>query len=511
MSGEDLIRILTQTGLFLAAVFLGVFIAPENPGLVLGICVGVMTVILLAKLGRSAWILYPLSAGFSGTINLIPGGLTFFNIATILLIFYCLYFLKADPDFRFKLGPFWAFGPLLILQIILIISWIRSGDLGLNILGSSKVGGKGYISSILPFFGYIAAISLHKENDKLDPYLPLFLLAGYFFDAIIFVLSTIFPYLAPLFFKIYDVINFEAFQTLEASKTAKVDEGFVLRFGRTGHLAYVMMAAILVYFPFYSWLRLPYTLIGPLLSLIAFFFSIISGFRNYLVRFIIVVFLGLWQAFRAYMVFFLIPIFGFVLFLCFAQGNLFELPHTIQRTLVFLPGNWDKALSKSASGSAEFRKDIRRVYFSEFFSIKNFFGEGFLYDRSDLAYSQEQFWKRIGFTKEMDEDENIRAFITRRAHHEGLINIHHISGHLGTLAWILFCFFTFFNTLKYSMTCGISFYERVAAFGANLTCMMIFTFWLLFGSIKDQIAEILSFLFIFVVIRKRFYFDKVSN
>ena len=102
MTSEDLIRILTQVFLFIGAAFLGVFVAPDNPALVLIICFSLFALIFLGRFSRDTWILFPLAGGFSGTINLIPGGLTLLNLVCVALAGLTLYFLKADPQFRFR-------------------------------------------------------------------------------------------------------------------------------------------------------------------------------------------------------------------------------------------------------------------------------------------------------------------------------------------------------------------------------------------------------------------------
>jgi hypothetical protein len=126
MNAEDLKSILIKTGLFLAAVFLGVFVAPEEPFLVIGICLGLFVLIALGRSGRGLWVIFPLSSGFSGAINLIPGGMTPIQISSLVLVFMCLYLLKADASFRIRFGPGWFFWPLLLLNLILIYKGIPS-------------------------------------------------------------------------------------------------------------------------------------------------------------------------------------------------------------------------------------------------------------------------------------------------------------------------------------------------------------------------------------------------
>ena len=499
MTTEDLIKWLTQGGLFLLAVFLGVFIAPDNPVLVLGICGSAFAVLFLGRMGRRMWILYPLSAGFSGAINLIPGGLSPFQVVSLLLAAMCLYFLKADPEFRIRLGPAWIFWPLGLFNLILVYNWIKGRDLGLNLFGSRMVNGKGYVECIVPFIGYVAAISIRKPDPFHDRMVPLYVLGGYVVDTIIFAVSTIFPFISPHLFRFYSNVNIEAFEAVGVSQTAAISQDFVLRFGASGVLAFIMLAALQSYLPYARWLSLPNIIVGPFFLLLSLFFSLISGFRNTLAKLILIGLIGLWQSFRVYSLFLLFPVVAGLGLLLLAQGNLFKLPPAIQRTLTWLPGDWDPAVKNATEGSSKFRKDLRRVYFAEFFRKENLLGEGYLYDRDELLYSQERFWRKAGYTREMDEDESLRGFIIRRSHHEGILNVHHITGHVGTLVWISFGFLVLVNCVPFILLQPVTPETSTAQFGAVLMTISIISFWLLFGSLRYTITEFVAFAFCYCV------------
>ncbi len=499
MTTEDLVRWLVQGGLFLAAVVLGVFVAPEKPLLVIAICLGVFALVGVGKLGRKLWVLFPLSAGFNGAINLIPGGLTPFQMVSLLLVAMCLYFLKADAEFRIKFGPPWIFWPLLAINLIMVYNWIKGRDLGLNILGSRLVGGKGYLECLLPFLGYVAAVSLYKPGTFHDRFVPLYIVSGYFFDALIFAFSTFFPAVAPYIFRLYSSVNVEAFQALETSQVLAVSEGFILRFGRTGTLAPILLCAIQLYLPYKNWLGLPQILFGPFLLLFSIFLSLISGFRNTLAKLFLVGAIGVWQSFGVFSFLFILPGLGIIGSLIWVQGNFVRLPDPIQRTMAFLPGQWDPHIVRITKDSSKFRQDLRRVYFKEFFSENNYLGKGYLYDRDDLAYSQEQFWRRVGYTRSDDTDEQIRDFIKRRQHHEGLLNVHHITGHIGTVIWILFSALVLIRCLPVLLAKTPNPQTLSAHFGATLMVVSVVSFWLFYGSLRDSITEFVAFAFCFSV------------
>jgi len=499
MTESGIFRLLVQGALYLVAIYLAIFIAPDQPFLVIGVCLGLLSIVAISQLGRDIWILFPLFAGFSGSVKLIPGGMTPLQIVSILLVLFCVYLMKADPHFRIRFGPSWIFWPLLLFSLHLLFLWVKGRDLGLNIFGSSKVGGKGYLSTIFPFFGYLAAISIYRPGTIHDRFLPIYILLGYFIDALIYAVTTFLPFLTPVIYALYDIVNVETFVASRVDSFREISSGFVSRFGRSGHLAYVMLAVLQVYIPFYRWLSPVTILIGPPLALFSLAFSLMSGFRNYFVRYCIVGLIGVWQSFRLYSLFLFLPLLGLICVVCALQGTVFQLPPQVQRTLVFLPGQWDPELAKSAKGSSEFRDDLKRVYFKEFFRADNFFGDGYLYNREDLSYSQEAVWNQMGFRASTDKDDMIRGFITRRAHHEGIIDIHHIAGHVGTLIWGFFCLTALYRCSRFVASVPLNAATRTANFGATLVIMNVLTYWFLYGNLSEMLPDFYSFLFCFTV------------
>jgi len=440
-----------------------------------------------------------MTAGFGGSINLIPGGLTPFQGVCVVLAVMCFYFLKADPEFRIRLGPWWVFWPLLGLNLILLYNWIKGRDLGLNLFGSRMVGGKGYIESILPFVGYIAALSLWRPDPAHDRLLPIYVASGYFFDSIIFALTTFAPALAPHLYRFYSSVNVEAFGAVGVSQVAAVSDLFVFRFGTSGTLGVVLLAALQVYLPYRRWLALPQILIGPAIALFCVGCALISGFRNSLAKLILVFIVGVWQSFRLYSFLLALPFVALVGLMVAGQGNLYELPATVQRTMTWLPGDWDPAMKESTKSSNEFRETLRRLYFREFFKAGNYLGEGYLYNREDMLAGQEEYWKRVGYTPEMDKDQNIRVFIIRRQHHEGLLNVHHITGHVGTLIWASFTFLLLWKCTPFLLSREPTRETLSAHFGATLMVISVIGFWLFFGSIRNVVTEIAGYAFCFYV------------
>ena len=225
---------------------------------------------------------------------------------------------------------------------------------------------------------------------------------------------------------------------------------------------------------------------GPFFLLISFFLSLISGFRNTIAKFFLIGLIGLWQSFRVYSFFLILPALTILGLFLWSHGKLFELPRSVQRSLTWLPGDWDPSVKNATEGSSKFRVNLRRVYMSEFFRSTNLLGEGYLYRREDLLLSQESFWRRAGFTIEMDEDESIRGYIIRRSH-------------LGTIVWAVFSMLVLIKCLPFILFQQVNPRTSTSHFGAILMVIAIIGFWFLFGSLRAVITEIAAFAFCFTI------------
>jgi hypothetical protein len=105
----------------------------------------------------------------------------------------------------------------------------------------------------------------------------------------------------------------------------------------------------------------------------------------------------------------------------------------------------------------------------------------------------------MGFRASTDKDDMIRGFITRRAHHEGIIDIHHIAGHVGTLIWGFFCLTALYRCSRFVASVPLNAATRTANFGATLVIMNVLTYWFLYGNLSEMLPDFYSFLFCFVV------------
>jgi len=99
----------------------------------------------------------------------------------------------------------------------------------------------------------------------------------------------------------------------------------------------------------------------------------------------------------------------------------------------------------------------------------------------------------------MNEDESIRGFIIRRAHHEGILNVHHITGHIGTLVWVVFSFLVLIKCVPFILLQPVNPRTSTAHFGAILMLISIIGFWFLFGALRSVITEIAAFAFCFTI------------
>src|SRR5258708_27934496 len=112
------------------------------------------------------------------------------------------------------------------------------------------------------------------------------------------------------------------------------------------------------------------------------------------------------------------------------QNQVYRLPLFAQRSISFLPGEWDKEVSDSAKSSNEFRDHIKQVYIAEYLSKSPVLGNGFTYDSAEM-----ENWKIMAAVHDTpDAYYFTKAFITAKLFHVGWISVYDAVGFVGTIA-----------------------------------------------------------------------------
>ena len=160
---------------------------------------------------------------------------------------------------------------------------------------------------------------------------------------------------------------------------------------------------------------------------------VMGGFRSGLSNFVLMVFAALWchYSWRALT---LLPPVVFVIFLTTAvqDSHLIKVPLAAQRSLAFLPGDWDPEVTGSTLSSNEFRQKIQQVYINEDLRKSPLLGNGF-------SYNSDEFQKMNYLAKTQDTVDGYYAtkiFVVGKMFHTGWISVYDSVGLIGSAAFI---------------------------------------------------------------------------
>jgi MFS family permease len=213
----------------------------------------------------------------------------------------------------------------------------------------------------------------------------------------------------------------------------------ISRLGALGPVAFTLQLYLLCHYPIASWLRPErWWILG--LSLVCAALTVATGFRNVLFGFVMITMVGAWCYYSWRSLF--LPGFVLILMAVFVIGSdngvinlpVNKLPLIAQRTLSFLPGDWDEDALESSASSNEFRKGIRDVYIKEYMSRSPLFGNGFDINKAEFD-SLNDAYKGPGSQEDKAYIQS-KLFIEGKLFHTGWISIYDIVGIVGSLAFL---------------------------------------------------------------------------
>ena len=306
---------------------------------------------------------------------------------------------------------------LLALLIVVVVTGHLTGGFGLQILGSSAQGGKRYYDIIAAIVGYFALVSQPIPPSRVKFFLALLLL-----PASIAALSNLIYYAGPSFYFLFLIIpvGFAGVQAMSdsAGSVARV-AGFSVA---ASAISYYMLAMHGVRGVFSRWWRVVFLVL--VLGVGA-----MGGFRTLLLLFgliFIILFLleGLLRS----------PIFPGLL-LCGALGFVVliplapKLPHSVQRTLSFLPLEIDRGVREDARASVEWRVKMWKAVVPE---IPQYFwlGKGYSINPTDLYLAEQA--QRYYRTTQYD------SFALVGNYHSGPLSLIIPFGVFGVLSFLAF-------------------------------------------------------------------------
>lgn len=354
----------------LAAVYLGIASATAQFEAIAWV-VGVLSVVLAFSLGAKIWVLIPLSLGFSGTINAIPGTPPVYWIATLasVAMLTLRHIMRArELRFRFTILDF-----AILLQAIAIgQAWLRK-PAGMLVFGGDTVGGKNYFLFAFSIVAYLILASI-KTNMNIFKKIVIGIIAISLFDGSLMLISQKFPSLAFKMMPIYSGVIFAA--DADSGSELQLDEVRLMGAKELG--SSMGMTALTLYRPIT--LANPANFLGFSLFGCACILVLLSGFRSVIGLFAITYAVSSIVRGKKIDIIIAAMTIPILLSLLVVTDQAKKLPFGVQRVLSVLPINVEDRARLDAEKSNDFRFDMWKMALTTDRYIQNkLLGDGFGY------------------------------------------------------------------------------------------------------------------------------------
>jgi len=416
-----LIVVLCVAGI--GSLFLGSAVAQSEFNTVAGFVVGAIALTVYLLLGKNVWVLIPIFAYWTGNIGILPIPFSVNNLVVGFVLFcWILNILSRRENLRFSLKSLDV--AILVLLVVLTIGYIRN-PVGIAILGGNSAGARPYFEMGMGLMAYIMLSSIRVDATWINrvAYLTVISCAilaigsavAYFIPSVGLISSRVYSGFAP---------------DLNAIITMEVGAG-ITRAGYLTPLAITITALLYAKRAPLMNISLRHPL-RPVFLGIAIVCSLLSGFRGALgsqAGFFVIGSIMWWKGKGfALSMFIAATIVAGV----FVVSMLIELPFGVQRSLSFLPGDWDHQLVTNTQRSNEFRFDMwHRAWYED--GIKDvWLGDGYRIPMSQLAYQ-----KNLMAAGYVNEEERITYYLITGDLHSGPLSTIKYVGVLGLTMFLI--------------------------------------------------------------------------
>lgn len=414
--------VVTVLGLLLA-LCLGFFIGGTeiiSLGIIFGIVVVVTTI---ATMRQHVWLLLPMFWGFVGTVQLLPIPFTVRDLVVMFVgaVGFALLGLRI---YRFK-NRWDGLDLILFLNLAQILVVFITHPFGLKVLSSSeRVGAKPYFNVVIAVIAYFIVCN-QIITGRIARRLPLLVLIPELTTASLYLIGRIKTSVGYVMGIVYSGLMPELYYT------GGYGGAPVQRLGGAVNGGLTLVNTLCSYFR-------PLTLITPFFPLRMLAFAagvaliLASGFRSQFLT--IGVIFALAGYFRRGPKDLIVSATGFlfgIAALVVFNAVIYPLPLSMQRTLSFLPGQWDARAKQDALNSTEWRlemwKDIPKG--TQYINNK-IIGDGFGFSRAELSAMERQKYSTGGVQQE--------DFMIIGAFHNGPLSAIRFAGIVGlTFFYIL--------------------------------------------------------------------------
>jgi hypothetical protein len=417
-----------------ASLMIGSAVGSSDIRMVAGALAAIPALVIFAKLKTNIWVLIPIGWYLTGRLPWLPLPFSIRDLTMMAAIGSFLLFavMRAIPMKR-KLC---TLDYLIYINLAYLATVYARNPAGFWAMQTSMVGGRPYLEIILAFGAYLV-LSRVQISDFLAKIFPLFFVIPAWGVGLLDMIGQILPRIGLALNAIYTGIG-------PSSIVSGAVAGAQVGTTRLSGLQNAGLSAVLALCAKFN----PITLISPLypvrvgvftLALLAIF---LSGFRSVflfaLVAFILSSVLrkeikNLWAAGGALIL--------LVTILISIQGSLLQLPLTMQRTLSWLPGNWDEAALADAEGSSRWRFEMWEWAWNDDRILRDrVWGQGFGLTIEDMNLISASLLAGQGGASMLGGSDRENFMITGSFHSGPLSTIKYI-GVVGlTLYYFLMCY-----------------------------------------------------------------------
>lgn len=465
------------------AVLMGYLLAEPFESTSLTVIVMVFALLVVPVMLRWYHPLLILSWHLAAQPMFLPGRPQIWVVMALLGVCFALLNRSVDAEFRIFLESSLT-RPMVVVLVVVISTAMATGGIGFNILGSSTVGGKGYVFLVAAVLGYFALTSQPIKSPQVALCVAMFFLPG-----VTSIMGRLAQMLGPM-----GNILLVLFPTGADANELVADQligVYVERF--TG----LMPAAL----AFFNWMLARYGASGVLdlarpwrivVLTTVIFLGCFGGFRSMLLL-MLATFLGmlyLERAWRTHII--LVLAIGTTLLgtglILFAD----KLPLTVQRSLSFLPVEIDPFTREAANYSTEWRLEMWKAVYPEIPKYL-FLGKGYNFSGTDM---------------QMLREGGLRGFNTNWAdsvlagdYHNGPLSVIIPFGIWGVLAfgWLLYAGARFLYTVYRD---GPEELKGINRFLLALFMARILFFCIVFGSLYTELYHFTGILGLSVALNR---------
>jgi hypothetical protein len=397
-----------------------------------------------------------------------PGNPQLWSLAALLSLFFAVLNRSVNPEHQFAHVPALT-RPMVVITAVVMVTAFLSGGIGLGILGSSSVGGRGYFYILAAIAGFFALSSRPIPPARAMLYVSIFFLPG-----LTAIVSRLAGWVGPSASFVYWLFPAD-FQTdnFVADPTAGLG---MLRVNGS-------VAASLAVF---CWLLARYGVEGVfdlsrpwrgLMLLGAIIGGMFGGYRSSLMLMvaIFIVLFCLEKLWRTRVT--VILLFGGILGGAILMGISDRLPLPVQRTLSFLPLEIDSATKTEAEFSTHWRVEMWKSVLPQ---VQEHLlqGKGYRYSADDLFMVQAEAGRLGSVSFE-------QAAFTG-AYHNGLLSVVIPFGAAGliALAWLMIAGARFLYTMYQECAPAL---RKINAFLFALFLARVLFFFFVFGSLFNDL------------------------